>query len=97
MCYLGFRPKIALEELDSGAPRIGKIIDLIRTSRYAIHDLSRLQARRRGEFYRLNMPLELGTRGLQAIQSFSSDTQPLPYLRGAALSISGSRIGSVRL
>jgi hypothetical protein len=58
--YLGFRPRIALEELDSGAPRIEKIIDLIRTSRYAIHDLSRLQARRRGEYYRLNMPLELG-------------------------------------
>jgi hypothetical protein len=58
--YLGFKPRIALEELDSGAPRIGKIVDLIRSSRYAIHDLSRLQARKRGEFYRLNMPLELG-------------------------------------
>ena len=29
-------------------------------SRYAIHDLSRLQARKKGEYYRLNMPLELG-------------------------------------
>jgi hypothetical protein len=58
--YLGFQPRIALEELDSGAPRIQKIVNLIRSSRYAIHDLSRLQARQRGEFYRLNMPLELG-------------------------------------
>jgi hypothetical protein len=58
--FLGFRPRIALEDLDSGVPRIEKIVDLIRTSRYAIHDLSRLQARRKGEFYRLNMPLELG-------------------------------------
>lgn len=58
--YLGFQPRIALEELDSGAPRIQKIVNLIRSSRYAIHDLSRLQARQQGEFYRLNMPLELG-------------------------------------
>ena len=33
---------------------------LIEQSRYAIHDLSRLQASREGEYYRLNMPLELG-------------------------------------
>lgn len=58
--YLGFTPRIALEELDSGTPRIQKIVSLIKISRYAIHDLSRLQARERGEFYRLNMPLELG-------------------------------------
>jgi hypothetical protein len=58
--YLGFQPRIALEELDSGAPRIQKIVNLIRSSRYAIHDLSRLQARQQGEFYRQNMPLELG-------------------------------------
>ena len=58
--YLGFRPRIALEELDSGTPRIQRIIDLIKLSRYAVHDLSRLQARKKGEYYRLNMPLELG-------------------------------------
>ena len=58
--FLGFKPRIALEELDSGTPRIQKIVDLIKSSRYAIHDLSRLQARSEGEFYRLNMPLELG-------------------------------------
>jgi hypothetical protein len=58
--YLGLKPRIALEELDSGAPRIQKIIRLITASRYAIHDLSRLQAREAGEYYRLNMPFELG-------------------------------------
>lgn len=58
--YLGFKPRIALEELDSGTPRIQKIVGLIKFSRYAIHDLSRLQARKKGEYYRLNMPLELG-------------------------------------
>lgn len=58
--YIGFKPRIALESLDSGAPRIQKIIELISKSRYAIHDLSRLQARQVGEYYRLNMPFELG-------------------------------------
>lgn len=58
--YLGFRPRIALESLDSGRPRIDKIIRLIRDSKFAIHDLSRCQARKPREFYRLNMPLELG-------------------------------------
>jgi hypothetical protein len=49
-----------LERLDSGRPRIDKIISLIKESKYAIHDLSRLKAREAGEYYRLNMPFELG-------------------------------------
>lgn len=58
--YLGFTPRIALEALDSGAARVSRIASLISQSRYAIHDLSRLQAKREGEYYRLNMPFELG-------------------------------------
>jgi hypothetical protein len=58
--YVGLTPRIALESLDSGRPRIDKIISLIRDSKYAIHDLSRLQADKAGEYYRLNMPFELG-------------------------------------
>jgi hypothetical protein len=58
--YLGFTPRIALESLDSGRPRIDKIISLIKASKYAIHDLSRAQARKEGEYFRLNMPFELG-------------------------------------
>lgn len=57
---LGFEPRIALERLDSGEPRVGKLIELIRESRFAIHDLSRLKAEKEGELYRLNMPFELG-------------------------------------
>jgi hypothetical protein len=57
---LGLTPRIALERLDSGRPRIEKIISLIGASKYAIHDLSRLKARKAGEYYRLNMPFELG-------------------------------------
>jgi hypothetical protein len=58
--YLGFIPRIALETSDSGEPRVEKICQLIKSCRYSIHDLSRLKARKRGEFYRLNMPFELG-------------------------------------
>ena len=58
--YLGFQPRIALEDLDSGAPRITKIVALVKKSRFAIHDFSRLQAEHVGEYFRLNMPFELG-------------------------------------
>lgn len=57
---LGFTPRIALESLDSGAPRLRKIIDLIDESKFSIHDISRLKAGKRGEYARLNMPFELG-------------------------------------
>lgn len=58
--YLGFNPKIALESSDSGEQRIDKICRLIRDSKYSVHDLSRLESKKGGEFYRLNMPFELG-------------------------------------
>lgn len=58
--YLGLTPRIATERLDSGEPRVRKIIELIQQSKYAIHDLSRIRARRKGEYFRLNMPFELG-------------------------------------
>jgi hypothetical protein len=58
--YLGFNPRIASERLDSLDNRLHKIGELIRESKYSIHDLSRLRAEREGEFYRLNMAFELG-------------------------------------
>jgi hypothetical protein len=57
---LGLEPRIALERIDSGEARIEKIIELIQDSKFAVHDLSRLQAEQVGEFYRMNMPFELG-------------------------------------
>ena len=60
LMFLGFQPRIALERLNSGEPRVDKIIELIESCRFAIHDLSRLKAKKKGEFYRLNMPFELG-------------------------------------
>jgi hypothetical protein len=45
----GFIPRIALESSDSGVLRITKILELIKESKYSIHDLSRLQAKRENE------------------------------------------------
>lgn len=58
--YFNFNPRIATERSDSGEQRIDKICELIKSSKYSIHDLSRLQAKKKKEFYRLNMPFELG-------------------------------------
>lgn len=58
--FLGFQPRLAMESADSGEVRIHRILNLIKKSRYAIHDLSRLRAHHRGENFRLNMPFELG-------------------------------------
>lgn len=58
--YLGMNPRIALERADSGESRLAKIAELIRESKYSIHDLSRSEAAAVGELYRLNMPFELG-------------------------------------
>jgi hypothetical protein len=58
--HLGYNPKIALQRLDSAETRIEKIVELIQSSRFGIHDLSRCIAEKAGEHYRLNMPLELG-------------------------------------
>lgn len=58
--YLGLCPRIAAERTDSGESRLDKIVELIRESKYSIHDLSRSEASAVGELYRLNMPFELG-------------------------------------
>ena len=58
--YLGFTPRIALERFDSGETRINKIINLIEASKFSIHDLSRIKSSKKSEYFRLNMPFELG-------------------------------------
>jgi len=57
---LGFSPRLAPENGDNGASRLERIIDLVRGSRFGIHDLSRCKAVEVGEYYRMNMPFELG-------------------------------------
>jgi len=58
--YLGFNPRIASERSDSAENWIAKICSLICASKYSIHDLSRLKATQAREFYRMNIPFELG-------------------------------------
>jgi len=58
--YFGFIPKIATERSDSGEQRINKICELIESSKYSIHDLSRIKSSKKNEFSRHNMPFELG-------------------------------------
>lgn len=58
--YFGFTPRLASERSDSLEQRVEKILGLIKESQYSIHDLSRLKSQKEKEFYRLNMPFELG-------------------------------------
>lgn len=58
--FLGFTPRLASERNDAGETRLDKIKELIEQSKFSIHDLSRCQATKKGEIFRLNMPFELG-------------------------------------
>lgn len=58
--YFGFRPRLSLERADSAESRIEKIIELIKESKFGIHDLSRIVSTNGDEHYRMNMPFELG-------------------------------------
>jgi len=60
LLYVGLIPRLASENSDSLEQRIEKILSLIKECRYSIHDLSRLKAAKAKEFFRLNMPFELG-------------------------------------
>lgn len=57
---LGFQPRIATETSDAGEIRLDKIIDLVKSSKYSIHDLSRIKSTKKDEYFRLNMAFELG-------------------------------------
>jgi hypothetical protein len=56
----GFQPRIATERSDSGEIRVDKIRELIRSSRFSIHDLSRMEPLGPEDLPRFNMPFELG-------------------------------------
>lgn len=61
LIHLDLIPRATLE-IPGGRNRLDKIIDLIRSCRYSIHDLSRVQLDRNRPFStpRFNMPFELG-------------------------------------
>lgn len=56
----GFTLRCALEDSDAADIRIQKIVQLIRESKYAIHDISRVELDPVSQLPRMNMPLELG-------------------------------------
>ena len=57
---LGLSPRLAPENADNAVSRLDRIVELVRSSKFGIHDLSRAKASSPGEFARLNMPFELG-------------------------------------
>lgn len=58
--FYGLEIKIASSDTDSKSNRLERIIDLMKESKYSIHDLSKLRSEKRREYYRMNMPFELG-------------------------------------
>jgi hypothetical protein len=58
--YCGYNPRIALERFDSSEIRFDKIKELIEDSCLSIHDLSKIKATKKNEYFRLNMPFEIG-------------------------------------
>lgn len=58
--YLGLYPRLAPENSDNAAARLDRIVDLIRSSKFGIHDLTRCKANETGDYARMNMPFELG-------------------------------------
>jgi hypothetical protein len=58
--YLGFFPRLAPENADNAAGRLDRIVELVRASKYGIHDLSRCKSNDADEYVRMNMPFELG-------------------------------------
>lgn len=56
----GFRPRCALEIVDSGQVRLDKILGIIAACRFGVHDLSRTELDTENQLPRFNMPFELG-------------------------------------
>lgn len=88
--YLGFYPRLAPENADNAAARLDRIIDLVSSSKFGIHDLSRCRAAAAGELARMNMPFELGIdyacrrfadRGLNTKRILILEDKPYDYQR----------------
>ncbi len=56
----GFLPRCAYESGSVSVPRIKKITNILLSSKYSIHDLSKCRGEGENNFARFNMPLELG-------------------------------------
>lgn len=60
LTYNGYYPRITTEVASNASGRLERVAELIRGSKFSIHDLSRCKASTIGEFARMNMPFELG-------------------------------------
>ena len=58
--FYGLEIKIASSDTDSKSNRLQRIIELMRESKFSVHDLSKLMSEKKKEYYRMNMPFELG-------------------------------------
>jgi hypothetical protein len=58
--YLDLTPRLANERLESGENRLDKIVEMIRSAQFSIHDLSRCRATTANDYFRMNMPFEYG-------------------------------------
>ncbi|WP_395342272.1 hypothetical protein PN836_000550 [Ningiella sp. W23] len=58
--HIGLKPRLSLERVDAAETRIDKIVNLIKQSKFGIHDLSRMVSQENNETFRMNMPFELG-------------------------------------
>ena len=68
-----FRPRSAWEISDLSQDRLGKIIGIIRESKFGIHDLSMMELDLNTKLPRFNMPFELGL--FLAAKSFGAGRQ----------------------
>ena len=59
LLYLGLEPQICVTT-SSAQSRIEKIKELIKNSKYSIHDISRCEPLKKDELPRFNMPYEMG-------------------------------------
>ena len=60
VAFTGLTPRLASERENSAEERVTKIRELIRSSKYSIHDLSRMEPLVENDLPRFNMPFELG-------------------------------------
>jgi hypothetical protein len=69
----GFRPRSALEVVDSSGERLTKIQRIIQESKFGIHDISKTELDPTTKLPRFNMPFELGL--FLAAKAFGSSQQ----------------------
>lgn len=58
--YFNLKPLISSLKSNAAENRLLKIETMLKSSKYSIHDLSRIKSAHADEYYRMNMPFELG-------------------------------------